>query len=254
MVYVIIKQILLGGVNMRERLKKISVILVCVALVFGSTQVNVEAKSKIKINKKIVTIKMGKTTKLKLKNNKKKIKWSSKNKKIATVSQKGIVKGKREGKTTIIAKVGKKKYKCKVIVKDPKKIYITLDIDKKREYSSYHYEAQWVNNVLTKVQVEDARFKTIDMKYNVIKRENGNYDVNVIYVLKKTYDYAGNNAGSTFRVPLGLYNKNYEPEIDIITEVKNVKNNEQYTIQHTYENVKPGDYYILTSCYIHNGF
>lgn len=59
----------------------------------------------------------GKTVTLKLKNNKKKIKWSSSNKKVATVTKKGKVKGKKVGKATITAKVGKKKYKCKINVK-----------------------------------------------------------------------------------------------------------------------------------------
>lgn len=45
-----------------------------------------------------------------------KISWSSANKKIATVSSKGVVTGKKPGDTTITAKVGKKKYKCKIEV------------------------------------------------------------------------------------------------------------------------------------------
>ena len=77
------------------------------------------ATKKTKLNKKKATIYVGKTVKLKVKNNKtkNKVKWSSKNKKVATVNKKGKVKGKKAGKTTIIAKVGKKKYKCKVTVK-----------------------------------------------------------------------------------------------------------------------------------------
>ena len=78
------------------------------------------AVKKTKLNKTKVTIYVGKTVKLKVKNNKPKkiVKWSSKNKKVATVNKKGKVKGKKPGKTTIIAKVGKKKYKCKVTVKN----------------------------------------------------------------------------------------------------------------------------------------
>ena len=44
------------------------------------------------------------------------------NKKIATVTKKGKVKGKKSGKATITATVGKKKYKCKIIVKKAKKV------------------------------------------------------------------------------------------------------------------------------------
>lgn len=47
---------------------------------------------------------IGKTVTLKVKNNKKKVKWISSNKKIATVSKRGKVKGKKAGKVTITAK------------------------------------------------------------------------------------------------------------------------------------------------------
>lgn len=82
------------------------------------------AKKVVKLNKSKLTLQTGKTSKLKLKNTKKKVKWSSKNKKVATVSRKGVVKAVSVGKTTIIAKSGKKKYSCKVTV-------VMSDADKK---------------------------------------------------------------------------------------------------------------------------
>ena len=74
------------------------------------------AKKVVKLNKSKLTLQTGKTSKLKLKNTKKKVKWSSKNKKVATVSRKGVVKAVSVGKTTITAKSGKKRYSCKVTV------------------------------------------------------------------------------------------------------------------------------------------
>ncbi|HIW59171.1 MAG TPA: Ig-like domain-containing protein [Candidatus Anaerobutyricum avicola] len=76
------------------------------------------AKAAPKLSSKKITLKVGQKKKLKVKNvKKKKIKWSSKKKAVATVNKKGVVKAKKKGKTTIIAKVGKKKLKCKVVVK-----------------------------------------------------------------------------------------------------------------------------------------
>ncbi len=81
------------------------------------------AKRKVKLNKKSVTIRVGKRVKLKVKNKKKsaKVTWKSKNKKIASVNKKGNVTGKKVGKTKIVClvKQGKKKTKltCKVTVK-----------------------------------------------------------------------------------------------------------------------------------------
>lgn len=73
--------------------------------------------AKISLNKKKVTIAEGSTYRLKLKNTKKTPKWSSNNKKIATVTSKGKVKAKAEGKAVITAKLSGKRYKCTVIVK-----------------------------------------------------------------------------------------------------------------------------------------
>ena len=78
----------------------------------------VQAATKIKLNYTKKTIYVGKSFKLKITGTKKKVKWSSSNKKIATVSSKGVVKGIGEGTAKITAKVGKKKYTCKVNVKD----------------------------------------------------------------------------------------------------------------------------------------
>ena len=70
-----------------------------------------------KINKKKVTLKVGQTLKLKVTGTKGKVKWTSSKKSVATVSSKGRVKAKKKGSATITAKIGKKKYTCKVTVK-----------------------------------------------------------------------------------------------------------------------------------------
>ncbi|OUO24948.1 Ig-like domain-containing protein [Eubacterium sp. An3] len=88
------------------------------AAVFLIGAVPASAKAAPKLSSKKITLKVGQKKKLKVKNvKKKKVKWSSKKKAVATVNKKGVVKAKKKGKTTIIAKVGKKKLKCKVVVK-----------------------------------------------------------------------------------------------------------------------------------------
>ena len=110
-----------------KTLKSIITVFLVALTVFGFTPiienalqsaqiVNVaEAKDKIQLNRNKILIAKGESYKLKLKGNKKSVKWSSDNKKIATVKN-GLVIGKRKGSATITAKVGKKKYKCKVTV------------------------------------------------------------------------------------------------------------------------------------------
>jgi hypothetical protein len=87
-----------------------------VAWVFIAEGSPADAKSKIRLNKKKVTVAVGKKVRLKVKGTKKKVKWKSTNKKIAKVSKKGVVKGLKPGACTIKAKVKKKTLKCKITV------------------------------------------------------------------------------------------------------------------------------------------
>ena len=86
----------------------------------------VEASS-IKISKTNYTLSVGSTYKLKIKGTSKKVKWSTSNKKIATVNSSGKVTAKKKGTCTITGKVNGKKYTCKITVKKSisNTVYIT---------------------------------------------------------------------------------------------------------------------------------
>ena len=76
------------------------------------------AAKKPKLNKSKAVIRVEKKIRLRVKNaGGKKVKWTSTKKKIASVTKKGVVKGKKAGKTVIKAKVGKKTLKCRVTVR-----------------------------------------------------------------------------------------------------------------------------------------
>ena len=75
-----------------------------------------------KISSTSISITVGNTHTLKMTGASGKITWSSSNKKIATVSSTGVVKGIKAGTATITAKVGGKKYTCKVTVKEKEKV------------------------------------------------------------------------------------------------------------------------------------
>ncbi len=118
--------------------KKIVSAILASAMLFssaGSTGSYAEAASKkavVKFDKTKVSVKKGKKVTIKIvKKNVKKVKsqkWSSQNKKIATVNSKGTVTGKKAGKSTVVTckvtytvkgsdKKYSKKLECKVIVK-----------------------------------------------------------------------------------------------------------------------------------------
>lgn len=87
--------------------------LICSGVVADSAQ----AKGKMTLNKKKVTLRVGESTLLKVKGTKKKIVWKSSKKKIAVVSKKGKVTAKKAGHAKITAKTAGKKLVCKVTVK-----------------------------------------------------------------------------------------------------------------------------------------
>ena len=74
----------------------------------------------VSISKKSIIRAIGTTYTLKVKGTKRKVKWSSSNKKIVTVDKKGNVTGIKKGTAIITAKAGSKKYRCTVKVVNPK--------------------------------------------------------------------------------------------------------------------------------------
>lgn len=79
----------------------------------------IQSPTKIELNMTKAELFVGKTLKLKVTGTKTKVYWSSSNKKVAKVDQKGKVSAIKAGKAKIIAKVGKKKLTCTVIVRKP---------------------------------------------------------------------------------------------------------------------------------------
>ena len=115
---------------MRKRKWKQGIaVLTAAALVLTGITVpgSAGAKAKIRLNKKKVTIKVGGKVTLKLKNAKKKVTWKSSKKKVASVSAKGIVRGKSAGTAKITAKSNKKSYTCTVIVKEKQDSFVEPD-------------------------------------------------------------------------------------------------------------------------------
>ena len=101
---------------MKKKAKIISMILVMACIFTMVLPSNVEAAT-IKICKKSKTMYVGDSYTLYVVGTSEKAKWSSSNKKVATVSSKGKIKAKKVGKCTIKAKIGKKTYSCKLTVK-----------------------------------------------------------------------------------------------------------------------------------------
>ena len=72
---------------------------------------------KIKINKTSASLTEGKAVQLKIQGTSQKVTWSSDKRYVASVDSKGKVTAKKKGTAVITAKIGSKKYKCKITVK-----------------------------------------------------------------------------------------------------------------------------------------
>lgn len=113
---------------MKQCIKKIAMSVLVLAMVITMLPMNTQAAT-VKLNKKAATIYVGEKVTLKL-NGAKSVSWSSSNKKIATVTSKGVVKGVKAGSCKVTAKNKKtgKSYTCKVTVKALKNLVNDGDI------------------------------------------------------------------------------------------------------------------------------
>ena len=90
------------------------------ALVLGMFPCETTQAASIKLSKKSLSLNVGKSKTLKIKNLKKgqKVKWSSSKKKVATVSSKGKVTARKKGTATITATVKGKSINANLLLRD----------------------------------------------------------------------------------------------------------------------------------------
>lgn len=166
--------------NKKAKITSFLLVVMMIFMIISST--NVEAASKVKINKTKTTIYVGKTETLKISGTKKNVKWTTSNKKVATVSSKGKVTAKKAGSATITAKVSGKSYKCKVTVKKP---YINRT--SKTLYVSDTYTLKLTGTTIKTVKSSNPKIATINTKGKVTAKKAGNTTITLTGKDKKSY-------------------------------------------------------------------
>lgn len=158
---------------MNQHRKKLIMFLLtlCIIAIGIVLPSSITAKAaKVKLSKESITIAKSKSITLKLKGTKKKVKWSTNNKKVAIVTQKGKVTGKKVGTAKIVARIGKKKYVCKVqVVKTVNDIPVVLNKDNCEYYvrdgeitvTNYDYGKDWTSIIIPK-KIDGYPVKTVD--------------------------------------------------------------------------------------------
>ena len=97
-------------------MKKRKGLLLLLTLLIAVTAFTITSQAAVKLNKTSVQLMFGESVKLKVTGTSKKVTWSSSNTSVAQVTSKGKVTAVGCGSCKITAKVGTKKYKCKVKV------------------------------------------------------------------------------------------------------------------------------------------
>lgn len=99
----------------------------------------VDAASKVRLNKTKVTLYDGASYRLKVSGTKSRVKWKSFSPSRVAVSQRGTLVAKRPGKAVVKAYVGKKSYRCAVTVRTPKLSRSSVSIKKGKTYGLKMY-------------------------------------------------------------------------------------------------------------------
>lgn len=130
---------------------------------------DVQAASMIKLNKSSAVLIKGQTLQLKATGTKSKIKWYTSKSSVAIVSQSGKITAKNKGTAVITAKIGSKKYNCKITVEAPKisKRYIKISVGKtyQLKVSGTKQKIKWISS--------NKRVATVDNKGFVIAKSIG---------------------------------------------------------------------------------
>lgn len=141
--------------------KRVLCILFCFIFFMGSS-VPIKGESryvtpkKPKISQEKIYMCKGERIALKLKNTKKRGKWKSSNKKVAVVTNKGMVKAKKTGKAKITARLGKRTYFCTVFVEKMPVITYNNPVFTKELYK----KIDWISTYLTESHGIRKRIKS----------------------------------------------------------------------------------------------
>ena len=181
---------------MHKRISKILPVVLSVALTCTlAAPCTIRAAAKPQLSASKLELKVGETKKLSVKNNKKKVTWSSAKPSIATVNSKGTVKGISAGNTVVKAKVNKTSLKCAVTVKEKETII-------RGSFKLYNGQNETTISHGTNTSITDVTVFMPKKKFFQKIKENTYFGVGIGagygIINKKADIYIGINAGIKF--------------------------------------------------------
>lgn len=184
---------------------------------FSSIDVSAKkSKSGAKLSKSKVSVIAGSTTTLKVKKAKKKVKWSTSNKKVVKITktsgkkkENATVQGLKKGSAVVTAKVGKQKLKCKVKVQANNIKSVSVD---KLDYSA-----------LTVKFTKKTPLNVGDVKVAVKAYKSGSYNLNPKVEALSTKDQKTYRLYLTSSVPLNAF-----VQVKVGKFIKEVQNKQSF--------------------------
>ena len=208
-----------------KKMKNVINFVLCFAMLISVIQIspqNVYAAKKIKLSKTKVVLYVGEKDYLDLYDEKNQVlglKWTSSNKKVATVDSVGHIKALKAGTTKITVKYKKKKYICKVTVKDALKNHVSyelIDIPENKELDRNNYKA---------IKIMNDNDAAIKIFFNC-KR----YDENEFFLREETICYTV-NANDYIIAPI-LYNEHIKMKMEGVNKANSI--DIEYNISDSY--------------------
>ena len=208
-----------------KKLKNVINFVLCFTMLISIIQIvpqDVYAAKKIKLSKTKVILYVGEKDYLDLYDGKNQVlglKWTSSNKKVATVDSVGHIKALKAGTTKITVKYKKKKYICKVTVKDALKNHVSyelIDIPENKELDRNNYKA---------IKIMNDNDAAIKIFFNC-KR----YDENEFFLREETICYTV-NANDYIIAPI-LYNEHIKMKMERVNKANSI--DIEYNISDSY--------------------
>lgn len=175
--------------------------------------VSVTEAAGVKISAKQLTLLKGERKTLSVKGSKKKVNWSSNNKQVAAVDKKGRVKGKKPGQAVITAKVGAKKYTCKVTVENPsisdKKLVLVKGEDYQLKVTGTKRKVSWSSSKSSVASVSvKGKVKAKNKGEAVITAKVGSKKYNCKVTVKQATEIKTGSIKGTIRNALNVLDQN----------------------------------------------
>jgi hypothetical protein len=196
-------------------MKKYLSLLLTLSLIFSlAGPAQTVSAATVKLNKSKISISVGESVSLKLLGTSNAPKWTSSNKKIATVSSKGLVKAVKEGSANVTATSNGKKYVCKVNV-NGKNVVVTVTSLMSFDELTEFIKSNKIKSIENEEDFTTTYTLSLEQQKNILEILKDYFDKNYLAAAPSYYkSISVNDDFTSFKVKVNgtAYKSNTEPD------------------------------------------